>query len=264
MNFECKNMGKVIPAPTILTIKRNMESKPLRFLADIFSTLNKDEDFTEEKYETKADIRKANSCNVCRKSFLSARKLDKHKMTHTRVEICSKCGKSTRPESMRFHMETHERKAGNLSCSICNKTLSSKKFLELHMEAHAHAQPKTCELCGKIVNNHMKEHLKSHTTTKPHKCPQCDYACYKQINLEKHTILHANNENSVHKCQICHYLTADITNMRKHTKTHSQEKTHKCDFCAYKSDTPRKIMIHIKRKHKEVNYYDLLDKIGKK
>ena len=158
-------------------------------------------------------------------------------------------------------MKTHEIRTGNLSCSLCNKTLTSKKFLELHMAAHG--KPKTCEHCGKMLKNHMKEHLRSHTTAKPHKCPQCDFACYKQINLEKHINLHSRNENSVHKCEICHYLTADITNMRKHTKTHSQEKTHKCDFCDYKSDTSRKIMIHIQRKHKEVNSYDLLGNIGK-
>ena len=267
MSFECRNLDTVIPAPTNFTIVRNTESKPLTFLAGIFSTLNNDADFTEEKCETKeqtkADVRKANSCNLCRKSFLSERKLEKHKGAHTRVEICSKCGKGVLPNSMRFHMKVHERKTDeNLSCTICSKTLSTKKFFELHMEAHAHAQPKTCDQCGKIVNSHMKEHLKSHTTTKPYKCSHCDYACYKEINLEKHITLHESNENLVHKCQICHYLTADVTNMRKHTKTHSPEKTHKCDFCDYKSDTQRKIMIHIKRKHKEVNSYDLLGKVG--
>ena len=256
MNSDCKNLDTIIQAPTNFSIVRNMEPKPLEFLAGIFLALNRDTigpDFTEEKNEAKAVVRKANSCNLCSKSFLSARKLGKHKLAHTRVKICSECGKSVIPNSMRFHMKTHERRTGNLSCNICSKTLSSKKFLELHMEAHAHAQPKTCELCGKIVNNHMKEHLKSHKTAKPHKCSHCDYACYKQINLEKHIIHHTSNESSVHKCQTCHYLTADVTNMKKHTKTHTNEKTQKCQFCDYKSDTRRKIIIHVKRKHKQTN-----------
>ena len=253
MNFECKDLDTVIKAPPNFMILRNIERKPLTYLAGIFSTLNRDSvepNFTEGKHETKADIREANSCNLCSKSFLSARKLDKHKLAHTRVDICPECGKGILPCSMRSHMKTHERKTGeDLSCHICSKMLSSEKFLELHMEAHAHAKPKTCELCGKIVNNHMKDHLKAHTTSKPYKCSHCDYACYNQINLEKHIILHASDENLVHKCQTCHYLTPDVTNMKKHAKTHSGEKTHNCDLCDYKSDTGRKIMIHIQRKH---------------
>ena len=252
MSFVSKEFAAAIPESTNLVAFRNMEPKPLTFLASVFSALNNDK---IEPGPTEAEIRKGNSCNLCSKSFLSSRKLEKHMLAHTRVEICTECGKSFSPGSLRFHKKTHERKTGeNLCCKICSKMLSSQKFLELHMEAHANAKPKTCEVCGKVVKNHMKDHLKAHIAAKPHKCSLCDYACYKQVNLEKHIILHANNnKTSVLKCQTCRYLTADVTNMKKHTKVHLNEKTHNCDLCYYKSDTKGKIMIHMKRKHKEAN-----------
>ena len=126
MNYVSKEFAAVIPESTNLVAFRNMEPKPLKFLSSVFSELN---NYKIEAGPTEAEIRKDNSCNLCSKSFLSSRKLEKHMLAHTRVEICTECGKSFSPGSLRFHKKTHERRAGKNLVKYARKCFHLRSFL---------------------------------------------------------------------------------------------------------------------------------------
>ena len=240
-----------ITTPKFVVLKRR-EEKPLGFLSTIFTTLNREpreKKMDKGKHKNKEEARKVNSCNLCNRSFLSAKKLAKHAKCHG-SNICQECGKLVKLSIFKKHMESHEKREGNLSCQICAKSLPTKKFLERHMKIHGRKE--TCPTCGKIVNKaSFEEHVKSHLLEKEklNKCPQCMFSCYKQTVLEKHMILHSISNDTLYTCETCHYLTTDVTNMKKHRRIHLNIKTMSCTFCNYRSDTEGKIRLHIKRKH---------------
>ena len=242
-----------ITTPKFVVLKRR-EEKPLAFLSTVFATLNREpreNNLNKGKHNKKEETRKVNSCNICNRSFLSAKKYAKH-VKNVKCHgstMCQECGKLVKLPILKKHMESHEKREGNLSCQLCAKTLPTKKFLERHMKIHALKE--TCPTCGKIVNTaSFEEHVKSHLEKeKPNKCPQCMFSCYKQTVLEKHMILHSISNDTLYTCETCHYLTTDVTNMKKHRRTHLNIKTKSCTFCNYTSDTEGKIRLHIKRKH---------------
>jgi hypothetical protein len=62
------------------------------------------------------------------------------------------------------------------SCKVCNKTVSSKHKLSMHMKTHAKLK---CGLCEFAVGNQktLEDHISAkHLGVKKFKCEECEYA----------------------------------------------------------------------------------------
>ncbi|KAK3605441.1 hypothetical protein CHS0354_007524 [Potamilus streckersoni] len=146
---------------------------------------------------------------------------------------CNQCGKvfSDRPHLKR-HLLSHEKKDVKLhSCSVCDKSLQSKRALENHMKVHNPEYPCTFEGCDEqfTTDYHRQVHIKSHYS-KEVMCTYCGKVCKSRGALNHHekTI---HTDKRPHVCQVCgeKFKTKDV--LERHTRRHNDTKHYMCEIC---------------------------------
>ncbi|NWS70065.1 ZN652 protein, partial [Crotophaga sulcirostris] len=214
-------------------------------------------------------------CKKCPRVFNNRWYLEKHmNVTHSRMQICDKCGKRFLLESeLLLHHQTdcekniqcvtcgkgfkklwslhehnkivHGYAEKKFSCEICEKKFYTMAHVRKHMVAHTKDMPFTCETCGKSFKRSMslKVHSLQHSGEKPFKCEV--RSCYK-YQLRSHMSIHIG-----HKQFMCQWCGKDF-NMKQyfdeHMKTHTGEKPYICEICG-KSFTSRPNMKRHRRTH---------------
>ncbi len=88
--------------------------------------------------------------------------------------------------------------AGDATCHICNKVLSTKASYKRHMNFHQGIYPHRCRVCDKgfAVKGDLRGHEATHTNEKEFPCPGCEriFAYKKNLQMhmrKKHPELHA-------------------------------------------------------------------------
>ncbi|NXE46632.1 ZN652 protein, partial [Casuarius casuarius] len=216
-------------------------------------------------------------CKKCPRVFNNRWYLEKHmNVTHSRMQICDKCGKRFLLESeLLLHHQTdcekniqcvtcgkgfkklwslhehnkivHGYAEKKFSCEICEKKFYTMAHVRKHMVAHTKDMPFTCETCGKSFKRSMslKVHSLQHSGEKPFKCEVGNRFQYK-YQLRSHMSIHIG-----HKQFMCQWCGKDF-NMKQyfdeHMKTHTGEKPYICEICG-KSFTSRPNMKRHRRTH---------------
>ena len=84
---------------------------------------------------------------------------------HEEHRTCKFCGRVfTRNATMRRHVAAVHEKSETFQCHLCEKTFTSKDYLEAHIKTHPGNKPFQCKLCNSEFSqriNYMK-HLESH------------------------------------------------------------------------------------------------------
>ena len=142
---------------------------------------------------------------------------------------CDECDfKSESKRSIRMHKaKLHE--PSILSCTECNIKLKSKDALKYHRERKH--KKFICEICDVTANTarNLKMHKeKEHTKSTSKKLLKPDFSC-KQCNYEGNS----------------------STLLKAHTS--SKHAVAKCNFCDFKSSTPKDVRIHNLKKHIQDN-----------
>ncbi|XP_060540460.1 zinc finger and BTB domain-containing protein 47 isoform X2 [Pantherophis guttatus] len=217
-------------------------------------------------------------CKKCPRVFNNRWYLEKHmNVTHTRMQICEKCGKRFLLESeLLLHHQTdcekniqcitcgkvfkklwslhehnkivHSYAEKKFSCEICEKRFYTMAHVRKHMVAHTKDMPFTCETCGKSFKRSMslKVHSLQHSGEKPFKCENCNERFQYKYQLRSHMSIHIG-----HKQFMCQWCGKDF-NMKQyfdeHMKTHTGEKPYICEICG-KSFTSRPNMKRHRRTH---------------
>lgn len=84
-------------------------------------------------------------------------------------------------------------------CSVCKKSIASKRGLKIHMRRHSGEQPFQCGVCGRrfAFSSSRSRHMRVHTGDKPHHCDECDRAFAASSNLSRHKrVCHSANAPS--------------------------------------------------------------------
>ncbi|XP_046681862.1 zinc finger protein PLAG1-like [Homalodisca vitripennis] len=141
-------------------------------------------------------------CHVCERTFHRKDHLKNHSKVHSltkRRYKCDRegCGKEySSPISYRKHVAVHAAEDGNLQCTICGKTCSTKEEIVTHLKIHAGSRTvKTqadrkyrCELCDRsfYTGKDVRRHLVVHTGKRDFLCQFCPQRFGRKDHLVRH------------------------------------------------------------------------------
>ena len=160
--------------------------------------------------------------------------LDSHLKTHQEKPLCKECGKEFKHlQVLRVHMQSHREKT--LSCDICGRKFSHRKALENHINIkHTKNLDFACENCEKRfpTSAYLKSHQKTHSDLKPYICKGCGKGFKVKKDADRH-FLAIHTDIRPLKCSYegCTKTFAYTSIKNRHERTHSGDKSYKCDFC---------------------------------
>ncbi|NXA64960.1 ZN652 protein, partial [Mohoua ochrocephala] len=148
-------------------------------------------------------------CKKCPRIFNNRWYLEKHmNVTHSRMQICDKCGKRFLLESeLLLHHQTDCEK--NIQCVTCGKGF--KKLWSLHEHnkiVHGYAEKKfSCEICEKkfYTMAHVRKHMVAHTKDMPFTCETCGKSFKRSMSLKVHSLQHSGEKPF--KCEVRSWLS---------------------------------------------------------
>ena len=130
-----------------------------------------------------------------------ARTKRKNKRKHVKIQ-CEFCQES-------FHLTIAFTKqlqgSGSLSCSVCGKSFTSKRYLWQHKKTHSGSHRFPCDVCDRVLASKQSliRHMKSHKQrVKSYSCHICGEKFYAKSLLKYHEKLQHNGKKRF-KCSIC-------------------------------------------------------------
>lgn len=216
--------------------------------------------------ETNKDDKMSLQCKFCDKKFTASKSRLDHENIHTGAQPykCSICSKKYSVEtSLRNHLRSHAKKEGKqerIVCSVCGKSLSDLRCLNIHIrENHlSDTDPRRlfkCKQCDCKFDKvyHLSVHRLTHQKiTSPY---ICDY-CKREYKFRKHIVSHMykvhSNLPKIHNCGYCPMSFRTRTQREDHENSaHTRKRPYQCLLCCSLAFTSKSnLRRHNKYHHK--------------
>ncbi|XP_026482944.1 zinc finger protein 883-like [Ctenocephalides felis] len=246
-------------------------------------------------------------CKVCDEKFVKHIQLQKHMETHVgqksyQCKICKKNIK--RMETLLHHVKSHGLKRYN--CKICEKKYVYKRDLDCHMDNHLKGM--TCSICNKELTTHylLTKHMQWHQRkghkmvndncksnrigSGSYKCKRCPYETSISLDLFKHFLTcnpqpvvllqrlpdvkpdikcstcgqvfetkdllleHFKMHAKQYKCDCCEALFSKLTDLRDHRKIHQGFQPFKCHLCPKQYKNEPSLVAHVNAHSEDCKY----------
>lgn len=143
-------------------------------------------------------------CDVCGKTFVKQRSLNRHSNRHKTKDIqtvevrnlthdCDKCGKSFKSAcNLSNHLKLHLKESfvtkkigstvqNSYPCNLCSRVYLKQSHLQNHLLLHDSVKKSLqdklylCMICGKRYtrSSHLSLHMRTHVDFRPHLCSIC-------------------------------------------------------------------------------------------
>ena len=163
---------------------------------------------------------------------------------------CKICDYSTlRAWNLKIHMKKHEKVVDNepKTCEMCGLLVENAKVLKTHL-GRVHGQfknekkylPDDCIKCKTCYNVVKKELIESHICPSKFKCKECGKKFFSTKDRNKHM----REEQHGWSCEICGKICVSLAQLEKHREVHEEKK--ECPQCGVKV---RNLQVHIDRIH---------------
>ena len=163
---------------------------------------------------------------------------------------CQICDYSTlRAWNLKIHMKKHEKVVDNepKTCEMCGLLVENAKVLKTHL-GRVHGQfknekkylPDDCIKCKTCYNVVKKELIESHICPSKFKCKECGKKFFSTKDRNKHM----REEQHGWSCEICGKICVSLAQLDKHREVHEEKK--ECPQCGVKV---RNLQVHIDRIH---------------
>ncbi|XP_011204673.2 probable serine/threonine-protein kinase ndrD [Bactrocera dorsalis] len=102
--------------------------------------------------------------------------------------------------------------AAAIQCEVCDRVLTSRSSIKLHMQTHESSRRFKCNVCDYSGSDHnaFRRHKMTHdNNAKMYACAHCDYKSIQSVAYQKHVQQkHPQVADSiVYKCKMCTYAT---------------------------------------------------------
>ncbi|XP_011298102.1 zinc finger protein 782-like [Fopius arisanus] len=140
--------------------------------------------------------------------------------------VCPICNKRISTKgNLKVHLETHRPK-GKYGCDICGRIFKTQSNLFRHKEYHGGIQF-PCSVCGRVypTNSTLRAHSITHSDLRPHACPLCDKTFKRNQDLKFHINQHTGARP--YQCPYCPKAFASSGNCFSHRKRMHPREVHR-------------------------------------
>ncbi|XP_059618876.1 zinc finger protein 34-like [Phlebotomus argentipes] len=188
-------------------------------------------------------------CTTCPEKFQTHVQLQDHVLTHL-LKKKSKSGKNGKENEAKVRNLEEGNLMGKFTCLVCDKKLSTKGNLKVHMDTHKPKGKYACDKCGRIFKTvvNLVRHKEYHSGIK-FSCTICGRVYPTNSTLKAHSITHSNVRP--HTCSICKKTFKRNQDLKFHLNQHTGEKPYKCIYCPKSFASSGNCFSHRKRMHPE-------------
>ena len=178
-------------------------------------------------------------CDDCNKYFISASKLNRHRISQEGCKNIYQCEKCDR----------EFRNIGDFNVHIRNIYCLNENGECIHLESNnvINQNENNSNLENSNSNNDLDYEIINHNDVKLYKCRLCQKICSSYGNIKSH-LNKKNKCNLIHKCHKCNREFHSLENFNKHLrqKINCENQLFSCTKCKKIFTTNRNLLKHIK------------------